>query len=836
MSEIRITHDGSFQIAVGETVKYQNCKNEKWSWSEFVKHLVTPHRTVETFASYTKGLTPKDNERRNTIKDKGYFVGGPVINARRLAGNMLPRQLLTLDVDHATPYFWIDFTLLFDCAAVMYSTHSHCKEKPRVRLIIPLSRELSAEEYGAVAHGIAGRIGIELFKDLTTFRVNQPMHWPSVSSDGEYWFEYQDGEWLNPDTVLDEYLDWQDVSSWPVSAGMAEVVKREQKKKGNPLEIAGIVGDFCKTYTVSEAIDVFLRDVYVRCDTADRYTYAAGSSYAGVVIYGDMFAFSNHATDPAFGRSHNAFDLVRIHKFNYLDVGVSSDLGISDLPSNLKMKELATRDDRVKILIGEEKIIEAVRTFGAMSGEEGTPDTVDTEDLEWLKQMDVDSKGSYRNTIENVVLILGHDPMLRGRLAFNAFQKQQMVLRNLPWRKVERGGSYFTDSDDACLRNYLERVYKLTAVNKIKDALDITFLYNSFHPVRDYLERLTWDGTKRVNELLIQYMGAPDEDYVRAVTRKSLVAAVARVFNPGVKFDNVLILVGAQGIGKSTIINKLGKDWYSDSFGSLHNKEAYEQIQGVWIMEIGELAGLKKAEVDDIKHFMSKREDKYRVAYGKRVENFPRQCVFFGTTNNRDFLQDPTGNRRFWPVDLTDANPEKNVFTDLTDNVIDQIWAEAYLLFKKGERLHLSAEMESVAAKAQQEHMVEYTHAGAVNAYLDKLLPVAWNDWNIYERRAWLEVELATENVPEAEADLAAAGRPKGVKQRESVCAAEIWCELLGGSKKDMTRFNCKDLHAFLKNLDGWNMSKKAIRVPIYGPQKVYEKVGYKLGISRLHK
>ncbi len=191
-------------------------------------------------------------------------------------------------------------------------------------------------------------------------------------------------------------------------------------------------------------------------------------------------------------------------------------------------------------------------------------------------------------------------------------------------------------------------MYGITNAKKITDAFLLTADSNRFHPVRNYLNSLKWDGQKRLETLFIDYLGAEDTAYVRAVTRKVLTGAVARVYEPGIKFDYALVLVGPQGIGKSEIISRLGCGFSSDTLTTLQGKEAYEQIQSFWLIELGELSALKKAEVETIKLFISKKEDAFRQAYARYTGRYPRQCIFIGTTNNDEFLKDQTGNRRFY--------------------------------------------------------------------------------------------------------------------------------------------------------------------------------------------
>lgn len=183
--------------------------------------------------------------------------------------------------------------------------------------------------------------------------------------------------------------------------------------------------------------------------------------------------------------------------------------------------------------------------------------------------------------------------------------------------------------------------------------------------MKRYLQGLKWDGTKRLDTLLSEYLGAEDTAYTRAVMRKSLCAAVGRAVAGGIKYDYMPIFTGPQGIGKSTFLRILGKEWFSDSLTTFEGKEAAELIQGTWINEIGELSAFTKQETQVIKQFLSKTDDIYRAAYGRRTDKYPRRCVFFGTSNDGEFLKDVTGNRRFWPVDVGVHPAKKSVWNQL---------------------------------------------------------------------------------------------------------------------------------------------------------------------------
>ncbi len=371
--------------------------------------------------------------------------------------------------------------------------------------------------------------------------------------------------------------------------------------------------------------------------------------------------------------------------------------------------------------------------------------------LEDVKGESEEKDAKKEKVSENFQEPITKEENLKGKIALNEFSHRTMIKGNLPWHRFlnKKEGDQWKDSDDSSLRHYIEKVYRITSPMKINDGLLIVEEKNKFHPIRDYFNFLVWDGVKRVDNLFIDYLGASDTKYNRMVTRKALVAGVARIFNPGVKFDYMLVLVGKQGVGKSHILSLLGQNWYSDSFNTVQGKEAYEQLQDAWIIEMAELTAAKKAETEAVKHFISKREDIYRVAYGKRVTKFPRQCVFFGTTNEMDFLKDKTGNRRFWPVMVEKHRIKKDLWRDDIKAEIHQIWAEAVELWKIGEGLFLELELEEQAVKIQEKHTERSSMEGLIHEYLEMSLPENWGTlmWQL-EEVIFMELTLKKKQYP----------------------------------------------------------------------------------------
>ena len=769
------------KIAVGNSRRTKRWKNKDISWEDFKRIVRTTKRTTETVSEYAKMKKAEQDE----IKDVGGFVGGALREGKRRNGHVLCRSMLTLDMDYAVPGVWEQIESLYDWACCLYSTHKHTPEEPRLRLIIPLAREVSEDEYPAVGRMVAKEIGIDMFDD-TTYEPARLMYWPSTPSDGEFVFREQDGELLDPDVYLAKYIDWRDTSLWPTSRRQSEVIQRSLKAQADPLSKEGVVGAFCRAYPIEDAIDIFLSDIYERSTIEGRFDYIPADSSAGVVIYDGKFAYSHHATDPVCGKLLNAFDLVRLHRFDDLNEKASFQA----------MCDFAVNDERVKKQLAEERRAAAVEDF----------ETVD----DWESLLQLDKKGQIKNTLTNIAIILRHDPNLQS-IVFNQFKNMIDVIGQLPWRQVKPG---WGDADLACAKMYFERIYGIWSPTKFKDALlGVVSSERVYHPVKEYLDGLSWDGVERLDTLLIDYLGAEDTPYVRAVTRKTLVAAVARIYEPGIKFDSILVLNGPQGIGKSTFFARLGREWYSDSLAisDMKDKTAAEKLQGYWILELGELAGIRKMDVETVKSFVTRTDDKYRHAYGVNVESHPRSCVIVGSTNSDGgFLRDITGNRRFWPVRVLGDGKYKP--WDLID--VDQIWAEAIEWYRLGEELFLKGELAEEAVSQQRDAMEADDREGLVAEYLETLLPEDWEGMDLYQRRNFL-----------SGSDFGDETRV-GTIRRNQVCNLEIWCECFGRPREAIRKSDSYEIEAILNKIGGWEKytggktGKK--HVPLYGSQRVF--------------
>ena len=769
-------------IAYGNNRQAKRWVNKTIGFDDLKERLRVTIRTTESAEEYAK----MSRAQRDTVKDHGGFVAGVLKGGRRKADTVESRSMVALDGDRINANFLESYEALCSYTSVLYTTHSSTEENPRVRLVFPLTRDVTPEEFVAVSRYLAQMLGIDYF-DECSYQPNQLMYWPSTPANGSFVYKETDGPWLDPDAILGEHPEWTDPTRLPTSSRESKANTTAQQKVQDPLTKEGVVGLFNRTYyPISKALEAFLSDVYEPTDNESRWHLIASSSMAGVEIKEDKFVYSHHAKDPAYLKMCNAFDIIRIHRFGDLD----------DKASYKAMCEFAMEQDEVKMLAASE------RTAGAETDFSGG------EDIDWQKHLQYEPRSMVlKNNLHNITLIMENDPNLKG-IVFNQLADGLEIKGEVPWKHPAR---FWRDADDAQLISFVdshygsfsERNYRI-AVTKVTDD-------RSYHPIREMFESLPpWDKVRRAETVLIDYLGAEDNRYVRAVTRKSLCAAYMRVYYPGIKFDNMIVLNGAQGIGKSTLISALGGEWFSDSLAlsDMNDKTAAEKLQGYWILEIGELAGMKKADIDKVKAFISRQDDKYRASFGRRVTPHPRQCVFFGTTNSENgYLRDITGNRRFWNVKVTGQGKCKP--WEMTAELVQQIWAEVAEIARSGEKLYLDADLEAYARQEQREAMEQDDREGIVRNYLDMLLPDDWDSMDYYRRREYIR-------------DIDDPTRSEGTMKRQTVSNIEIWCECFGKSKEEMRPSDSYAISAIMVRIEGWEKCGVRQMLPIYGRQRVY--------------
>ena len=767
-------------IAYGNSRQAKMWVNKTVSFDDLKERLKVTIRTTESAEEYAK----MSRAQRDAAKDHGGFVAGVLKDGRRKVDSVESRSMITLDGDRIDRAFLDNYENLCPYASALYTTHGSTDEAPRARLIIPLTRDVYPEEFVAVSRYLAEMFGIDFF-DECSYLPNQLMFWPSTPANGSFVYKETVDGWLDPDEILRKHAEWTDPTRLPTSSRESRANTAAQQKVRDPLTKEGVVGLFNRAYyPIGKALETFLSEVYEPTDNENRWHLIASSSMAGVEIKENKFVYSHHAKDPAYLKLCNAFDIVRTHLFEDLD----------DKASYKAMCDFAMDRDEVKLLAVSEKLADAETDFS--EGGDG----------DWKKLLQYESRSTVlKNNLHNITLILQNDPALQN-IVFNRQLDGMEIKGEVPWKHPSK---YWRDADDAQLISYVDSHYGTFSQRNYQIAVTKVADDRSYHPIREYLAALPeWDGVPRVETLLVDYLSAEDNSYVRAVTRKTLCAAVRRVLEPGVKFDTMLVLNGPQGIGKSTLIARLAGEWFSDSLNlsDTKDKTAAEKLQGYWILEIGELAGLRKTEVETLRSFLSRQNDIYRAAFGRRATPHPRQCIFFGTTNAESgYLRDTTGNRRFWPVKTPGGGAKRS--WELTDDDISQIWAEVLVLVEKGEKLHLDSELEPLAKGEQRDALESDEREGLVREYLETLLPEDWDSMDLFDRRSFL-------------AGVGNIGRVGSVA-RTRVCNMEIWCELFGKDQGRLGRAESNNLTAMLTKL-GWVRREKKERVKPYGPQFVF--------------
>ena len=791
-------NDRTLTISVGGSRTSKRWAASQITWPALCERLRTPIRGRESHDAYMR--MPK--AQQDQLKDVGGFVGGALRGGRRKAANVVGRDLVTLDLD-AIPKGRTEDVLAavsaLGCASAVYSTRKHEPARPRLRVILPLDRTVTAEEYEPVARRVAEWLGIEQ-ADPTTFESWRLMYWPSCSADSEYIFDVNVGDNLSADSVLKTYRDWRDMRDWPQVPGQQARQRDLAAKQEDPEQKGGIVGAFCRIYSIRRVMDELIPGVYTPTDDPERFTYTNGSTSGGAILYEEKWLYSHHATDPCSGRLVNAWDLARLHLFGAKDADAPEGTPVNRLPSYAAMRELAMGVDEIKRILLDEARARITEDFGTAE-----------PDGDWRLQLAMNKNGDVLGTLVNLKLIFDNDPSLQA-FGNDEFLGQSCVYGKLPWDAREERRAW-TDADDNGAAWYVEAAYGVKDLRRIKMAVDTAMDVRRRDALQEYLEGLEWDEIPRVDTLLIRYLKADDTPYTRAVTRKFMAGAVARGLKPGCKFDSVLTLIGAQGTGKSLIADILGGEWYNDNIQTFVGKEASEQLRGVWIVEIPEVDRFSnKFEASAVKQFITRRDDIYRVPFERRTTPHPRRCAFIASTNAPDFLTDATGNRRWWIVRCNATPDARGEDLDSLRRDRDQVWAEAVAIWRAGEKLTLDAELYAEAAKIQESAVAEDPWAGQIEEFLRRKLPADWDTRKPDDRRLWW-VEFGQQ--PDA-----------GEKERRKVCVAEIWYEMLLKDLGSLDGRNSRRIMNILRKIKGW--TEVSARATVYGRQKcfVYDEPG----------
>lgn len=784
VTPIDIRHDGDVQIATASTREAKKWRNQLMPFSLFLARVMRPQRTAETVEQYHR----MGSSEQDSIKDVGGFVGGALKGGRRTKDAVANRSMLTLDADYAgTDFIDVVRRQLPDICWAVYSTHKHTPERPRYRLLIPLRMPCSAEHYEPIMRAVANMIDMDRFDD-STYDINRLMYWPSCPSDGDYVVEHHDAPFVVAEDLLREYGPdeaWRNTTLWPTSSRESGDFERRLKRQQSPLGKKGVVGAWCRVVGIRGVIDEYLQAVYRR-ETDNRYTYIDGTTSNGLVIYDDQFAYSNHSTDPAHGVLCNAFDLVRLHRFGHLDDSAKDGTPTHKLPSYKAMAEFAREREDVRTDMIRSQMEDVGQLFDAEADECAEDDDADDESDKWMSELQIGDSGEVKPTFVNAVTIARNDKRIRHLPRYN-----ELAMR------VERGavGEQWSANDSYAVREYIGRKYGTDfPETKIEQAIERRAHEKSFHPVREYLEALEWDGVPRVDSIFVDWLGADDSEYVREVGRCWLIAAVRRVYEPGYKFDHAPVLSGRQGIGKTSFIEIMARRrWYAE-MSSFDPKIAMEETQGAWLVELNELGAANKSELEQQKAFISARSTQVRMAYARHPTEFKRQFVLIGTTNESEYLKDSTGNRRWWPIDCSDGR----VDLDGLDLVADQIWAEAH------ERCVIFGEAPVMSAGAMA--MAPGIQKAKVEA----------DDWEgvIAE---WLAKEARADRYDAGFDDSGVGAR---LESRDRVCVPEIAEDCLGIPISKLDRRSRMRIARIMDTFEGWDRISTARFGTRFGRQR----------------
>lgn len=730
------------------------------------------------------------------VKDCGGYVAGRLKGTARRKGQVEYRSAVTLDADAASETLPAVVAGL-GLRALVHSTYSHTRAHPRYRVIFPIMGPgLSEEEYPRVARGLMEALGEAQFDPGST-QPERLMFWPATAAPDEYEVVECQGEMATAQGLLRDF------------GGLGPTPDHMPGSKRDPLGLPGVAGAFNRVYDMARAVETFHLPYDPVEGEPNRWHYTPAESEGGVIVYPDGYVFSNHASDPAYGRALSMFDLVALHVYGAVDraAGVPQSTAPADRPSIQRaMREFAARPEIVTELVAAD--------FAPLDGDEdgarGLP--------EWVLEFHLHPKtGKPLDDVHNWDLLMRHDPVLRA-LARNEMDLTTVTRRPFPWRAMEAGkDDALTNADRAQISAHLQRAYNMPrpAQEQLNGVIDMVAQDNSFHPVVEYLEGLEWDGVSRIETYL---PGAPDA-YTRRVARLVAVQAVARALDPGVKVDNCLILTGRQGLGKSWFVETMARGW-TCTLGPIEGGGLRDTVMAMtrsWITVADEGFAMKKADAEALKQFVTLTHDVIRLPYAREHVKLPRRQVIWGTTNDAVFLRAQEGNRRFLIVEVA----EKLDFGKYSDEYVNQVWAEAVHIWKTSKaqyglkdnpELFLSASEEAAAESVRSMATEEDSMTGLIQAYLDTLVPENWVEMSPEERISWLRDEEQ--------------GIVSGTHPIDVVCSLEIWEIALQRERGKHSRVDILQITNALKQLPGWfGPMPKPTRLPFYGPQRVFARL-----------
>ena len=767
--------------------------------------------------TYCKALTLGDIatmlKTPGTKKNEKSYLPGELKNHYRKNVNVINRSMLTLDLDGAQEDgFEALCGFLSDFYYFWHTTYSHSEEKPSYRILVPLAEPVTPGQYGDLVRQIIAA-NPKASIDGASAKPAQIMFPPACKDPFSYDYGVHEGK-------LADGAQW--LSS--ANGGEAVVPLARVQRRVAPEDAPGIVGQFNRVYPdLDELIETYeLPYEYDGATGRYRYTGSSASATPGMreIEENPGYYYSWHAHDPAAGYAQNAFDLVRIHKFGHLDEDYKGPVNRAPsytacrdfLDTNEGFKKRANAEAYEAVVHNISKSAEGETNVPAKTPQERKTSTsvevLTTEELDntqWVSQLEVDRKtGKFVDSISNLTLIFDNDPKMKG---VGWCERGEYFTEADPhnWPDTKRSPK-LTENQKVLLRNRYEKVYGLkVSPERLVQIFAERKVVNSFDPVRVYLESLHWDGNKRMETCL---PGVEDTEYNRMVARKVLLAAVARTFEPGVKVDEALILVGPEGTGKSSWIKEMSKG-FSVEFQNIESKDTVQILSETWIAMAEESEVVAKSDFNRLKSFLTQTSDTYRVPYAVEPETRLRRWVVWGSTNDMELLRERDGNRRFLMVEC--VRPRD--FDLLTPEYVDQIWAEAVHAYLMGESHVMNSYERELARTAREQHIHSDALTESIAEHLR--LPIT-SDW--HEKKP----ETLRSIVGQWNVDVIGS---TGDKERDFITPKEVWVEVEGMSLADFTlrdQSRVKDSLQALVRRGVLTRSETKIRVPNQGKQFLY--------------
>jgi len=443
---------------------------------------------------------------------------------------------------------------------------------------------------------------------------------------------------------------------------------------------------------------------------------------------------------------------------------------------------------------------------------ENKPNSIIKDDrVGWQSRLTRNNDDMVKYNFANLKLIFDNDKNLKTIFAFDCFRNIEILKDKPVWHRPTTSGkaqnSPFTDHDEIQVRNYIRETYNVTGDNTklFSDMIQKKCLENSYNPVTTYLDTCykEWDNKERLKEVGQDFLGLNDTEYNEQALKIMMVGAVARAYEPSCKFDYMGVIVGNQGVGKSTFLSRLGGEWFTDSLNGMNSKDDMQITLGAWIIEDSELSALKNSRIDQVKRFITRTIDTLRLPYGKRTVSYARRFVLWGTTNQSTFLFDKTGTRRFLIFKSNKSNVKRNVYEEFSQELVNQIWGEVVHLYKNGFKLKLSDELEEEAQRVREEYQnVDELHE-LIQEYLEIPLPKEWYQLEVHDKRFYINDMLQNGFSP----------KYQGIDIRDRITIKEILSELLKLDYKDSAtpqyKRQSKDIRDTMKSFDDWELKQQ---------------------------